>query len=235
MSTLTPLISCICITANRPVLLQRSIACFNAQDYPMKELVISYPKNDADTKTLLKRIEKIFNIKMVKIERPEEEKLGIARNNALALANGEFICIWDDDDWFDATRISLQYRVLQNTPFKASILLDVLLYDTIRDKTYLCNDQELIGTLLCEKTMLLQISYLNLENREDIQISQYLTFKNVLFRITEMPHLYIYTYHGNNALGDRYYNLYFMFASLMEERVNTQIRYVTAPDQYAIK
>lgn len=234
MNQHTPLISCICITAYRPLLLQRAIACFDSQDYPMKELVISYSENDIVTKNILSRIQEISNIKMVKIERSEQEKLGVARNHAIALANGKYICIWDDDDWYDSTRISHQYMVLKNGPFKASILLNVLLYNTLSNKTYYSNYQELAGTLLCEKQTLLQTSYLNQEKGEDISIIQYLTSRNVLFRVIDMPHLYVYIYHGSNILGERHFNLYIMLLSIVAESINSQVQEVIDLDQYSL-
>lgn len=234
MNQHTPLISCICITDNRPLLLQRAIACFDSQDYPKKELVISYPENDTATKNILSKLEEISNLKIVKIERPEQEKLGTARNHAIALANGEYICIWDDDDWYDSTRISYQYQVLENGPFKASILLNVFLYNAASNTTYHSNYQELAGTLLCEKQIILQTSYLDLKKREDVSIIQYLTSKNVLFRIVKMPHLYIYICHGKNALGERYFSLYFTLLRSMNESINSQVREVTNPAQYTL-
>lgn len=229
-----PLISCICITANRPLLLQRALACFNSQDYPKKEMVISYPENDITTKNILNKIEELSNLKIVRIERPEQEKLGAARNHAIAMANGTYVCIWDDDDWYDSTRISHQYAVLKNGPFKASILLNVLLYNALSSKTYYSNYQQLAGTLLCEKQTLLQTRYLNQEKREDIYIIQYLTSKNVLFRIIDMPHLYVHIYHGSNTMGERHFHLSSMLLGVMEENTNSQIREVTDPNQYTL-
>lgn len=229
-----PLISCICITDNRPLLLQRAIFCFDSQDYPTKELVISYPQSDVATRNILNSIEEILNIKMVKIERPEQEKLGTSRNHAIASANGEYICVWDDDDWYDSKRVSQQYEVLKSGTFKASILLNVLLYNAPDNKTYHFNYQELAGTLLCEKQTLLQTSYPDLEKREDNFIIQYLTSKNVLFRIAEMPQLYIYIYHGDNVSGTRYFNLHFMLLNLVDENINAQVQDVVNPKQYRI-
>jgi glycosyltransferase involved in cell wall biosynthesis len=234
MNQHTPLISCICITDNRPLLLQRAIACFDSQDYPKKELVISYPENDTATKNILRKVEEISNLKIVKIERLEQERLGTARNHAIALANGEYICIWDDDDWYDSTRIFHQYKVLKNGPFKASILLNVLLYNTASNTTYHSDYQELAGTLLCEKQTMLQTSYLDLKKCEDASIIQYLTSKNVLFRVIDMPQLYIYICHGNNALGERYFSLYFTLLRSMDESINSQVREVINPDQYTL-
>ena len=41
-----PLISCICITRNRPGYLSKAIVCFKQQTYPNKELVILYEEDD---------------------------------------------------------------------------------------------------------------------------------------------------------------------------------------------
>ena len=45
----TPLISCLCVTRARVPLLKRAVACFHAQTYPQKELVLLYEHDDRET------------------------------------------------------------------------------------------------------------------------------------------------------------------------------------------
>lgn len=54
MTTATPpLVSCLCVTRHKPQKLRRAVACFIAQSYPNKELVIVYETDDRATMTLL--------------------------------------------------------------------------------------------------------------------------------------------------------------------------------------
>lgn len=234
MKKKNPLISCVCITSSRPILIQRAIACFDRQDYPRKELVISYPNNDSLTRGILDQIKELSNIKMIRIERPENEKLGIARNQAIFAANGEFICIWDDDDWYHSDRISYQYMMVKNGPFKASILMNVLMYDAINKETYYSGYRDWEGSLLCNKETMLQTGYLELERGEDTSVVHYLSSRNLLFRIIEMAHLYIYIYHGNNTWGEGHFNSYFLQSKLMEEEINQHVQAAVDLDYYTI-
>ncbi|NQX37632.1 Glycosyltransferase involved in cell wall bisynthesis [Pedobacter steynii] len=218
-----PLISCICITNNRPQLLQRALSCFGTQDYPRKELVISYPEGDFLTENLIDQISLLSAIQIVKIERKREETLGLARNSAILAANGRYICIWDDDDWHHPNRLSQQFSVIENGPFKASILMNVLMHDVKNKETYYSGYRDWEGTLLCKKQTILKTGYLDLEKGEDTFVLHYLLFTNVLFRIIEKPNLYVYIYHGNNTWGENHFRSYFSEGKRMNEAVNSEV------------
>lgn len=218
-----PLISCICITSNRPHLLQRAISCFKNQNYPKKELIVSYPENDFLTRNILDQIVTLHQVQIVRIKRKKEDTLGSARNNAIHVANGEFICIWDDDDWHHSRRLSEQYSVIENSPFKASILMNVLMHDVKNKETYYSGYRDWEGTLLCEKKTIIKTAYLNLPRGEDTYVLHYLLFSNVLFRIKEKPNLYIYIFHGNNTWGEGHFMSYFSEGTRMDEKVNSEV------------
>lgn len=235
MKTQDPLISCICITKNRPLLLQRAIACFDMQDYPNKELVISYVVNDLATKSIIDQIEQLSEIKIIRLERTEQEKLGTSRNNAVLAANGAFVCFWDDDDWYSNDRISQQFSVLNDGPFKASILMNVLIHDDEIKETYYSLYRYFQGTLLCEKETLLQTSCSDTDKREMDPVIPYLLSKNVLFHIIEKPSLYIFIYHGNNALGDANFNYDLLQSILLDQELNQKVIEVTNLKNYHLK
>jgi glycosyltransferase involved in cell wall biosynthesis len=95
-------ISCLCPTYNRAphqlVLLEEAIESFLRQDYEDSELVIL---NDTPGQTLF------FEHPRVRIVNTPFRcaSLGEKRNLLVALAQGELICVWDDDD------ISLPWRL----------------------------------------------------------------------------------------------------------------------------
>lgn len=96
-----PLISCLCCTYGRPIHLGEAIKCFNDQDYQNKELIVL---NDQEQVTLILP-SCPANIRI--INHPKRfGSLGEKRNYIRTLANGDYFCIWDDDDLYLPHRIS---------------------------------------------------------------------------------------------------------------------------------
>jgi len=234
MENLDPLISCICVTSNRPLLLQRAIACFERQTYRNKELVLSYPKGDLPTKNVVEQICAISDMPLVILERPDEENLGTARNHAIEAANGEFICIWDDDDWYHNDRLRCQYDSIKGSPFKACIFLSILLYDFESKEAFFSPYRMWEGTLLCDKETLSKQLYLDKERGEDTAVVFSLYAHNMLYNILEAPFMYIYIYHGNNTWGESHFNSYFLESQPMEEKINKQVENLTNLEFYQL-
>ncbi|WP_316841419.1 glycosyltransferase family A protein [Pedobacter gandavensis] len=193
MNSNSPLISCICITGDKPLELQRAVACFIKQDYPNTELIISYPKNDLPSINILNRLVENSIIKMSRLERPRDETTVSARNAAIEIAHGEFICMWHEDHWHHANRISDQYRVIKNSPFRSSVISEILLFDLKKRMTYASKFRCWPETICCDKQIMLKACYIN-EETTWRQIIQFLFSQNVLYQINNSPHLYIYIF-----------------------------------------
>jgi glycosyltransferase involved in cell wall biosynthesis len=216
MTTNYPLISCICITNNRPELLKKAIDCFESQNYPNKELVISYPKKDVSTKRILEN-NSHSDLRILSIEREDEESLGNARNQAIIKCKGEYVCIWDDDDWYHSSRLSFQFNSIQEKGqgYQASVLTRILLYDTTTKKAYLSFPHYWDGTILCRKVILLQNQYKNSNIAEDSHVVHFLASKNLLFKIDNVPFLYVYVYHGNNTWNYEHFEIFLSKSELI--------------------
>lgn len=100
------LVSCILPTRDRREYIPAAIACFQAQAYPLKELVIV--DNGDPIHDLVPRAHNITYI------HAGEERLlvGAMRNLACQYARGEAICHWDDDDWSHPQRLREQAKLL---------------------------------------------------------------------------------------------------------------------------
>jgi glycosyltransferase involved in cell wall biosynthesis len=85
------LVSCLCATYGRFSFLREAVACFLAQDYSNKELLIL--NNHPEPIICDLPGVKLFN-------RPGFPNLGACRNWLLEQARGEFIRTWDDDDLY---------------------------------------------------------------------------------------------------------------------------------------
>ncbi len=98
-----PRASCIMPTRGRAELVQLSLQKFQAQDYPNKELIIV----DDGPWAVGWLAEGQPAVRYHRLER-NEISIGEKRNIACALAAGEIICLWDDDDWYSPGRLRCQ-------------------------------------------------------------------------------------------------------------------------------
>ncbi|WP_158799618.1 glycosyltransferase family A protein [Pedobacter sp. L105] len=225
MKATYPLISCICVTNNRTALLKRAIACFEAQNYPNKELVVSYPDDDHQTKELIQQVSKNEELKILRIERSSEESLGNARNVAIDKCTGDYICIWDDDDWYHASRLSFQFNSMQTLGqgYQASILTNILLYDATTKKAYLSFPYTWDGTMLCRKSIIAQNQYAHSNKAEDTHIIKFLDSRKILYHIADAPFLYIYIYHGENTWDYSHFEYFLRKSNLLDDNVTKKV------------
>jgi len=199
-----PLVSCICVTQNRSQLLLKTIISFDQQNYPNTELVISYPKNDHESKRLVAHIIRATEIKIITVERDENETIGTARNNAIKASTGDYVCMWDDDDIHFFSRVADQYNLLQGEGryFESSVLMRILLYDTPTKSAYLSFYDYWGGTLLCKKEHILQYPCTDTNQFECKPVIDYLKSKKLIFEMSGNPSLYVSVYHGKNLISD---------------------------------
>jgi len=220
-----PLISCICITNNRTALLKRAIYCFAFQNYPNKELVISYPKSDVSTKELLSYITMHSELSILPVERNEGLSVGNARNFAITKCSGDYVCIWDDDDWYHASRLSFQFNsmVTSENRYNATVLTQFFLFDETMSRAYLSFQHCWENTLLCRKELLLQNQYANLNRGEDSHIIRFLEGKKFLQYIQDAPFLYVYIFHGANTWSYEHFKYLMNRSELLDEQYSTDL------------
>jgi len=214
-----PLISCICITKDRTNLLQKAILYFQQQNYSNKELVISYPLKDKSTPALINQIRSTSSINILEIERDDKETLGNARNQAISKCHGEYICTWDDDDWYHPSRLSYQFNSMQTKGrgYQACVLTRLILYDATKGKSYLSFPYTWDNSMLCRKEIIFQNQYSHLNKGEDTHIIKFLDSKKLLYYIEDHPYLYIYIYHGNNVWNYAHFEYFLKKSDLLSE------------------
>jgi len=222
----SPLISCICITNNRVAYLRRAIICFAYQNYPIKELVISYPNKDSQTASFLEEILKYNNLPLLILTRSNDESVGNARNIAISKCRGDYICIWDDDDWYHSSRLSFQLNSIFNTEpiFHGSVLTRLILFDENTQLAYMSFLHCWENTLLCKKEMIYQNQYAHLNLGEDSHIIKFLDNKKLLFHIETAPFLYVYIYHGSNTWNYEHFKYLTKKSSVIEDEISQQIK-----------
>ena len=193
------LISCLCVTHKKPDMLRRAIRCFENQSYHNKQLVIVYEESDQLTHEFMIQQKYDLNIKVVKINTESKKTLGELRNISVREADGSFVCQWDDDDWYNSDRLLNQMNNLLMHEKPASILSRWIVLDACAQKVFLSNIYLWEGSILCKRALMLKIPYPSLAKGEDSYVIECLFKQGKLSIINNMPHLYVYIYHGNNT------------------------------------
>jgi glycosyltransferase involved in cell wall biosynthesis len=200
MSDAMPLISCVCLTRRKPALLSRAIDCFLQQTYLNKELLILYEDDDAATEEFVhESLPSESGIRLIRVPGHPKTTLGELRNVAIRNARGEFVCQWDDDDWYHIRRLEEQYDKIVEEGGYGSIMTRWLVFDSLTMKAYISNKRLWEGSILCRKSVLQLKVYEDKELGEDTATIEYLERMDYLRFLNETPGLYIYVYHGNNS------------------------------------
>lgn len=101
-----PLISCVMpTTGSRREFIAPAIRTFLAQDYPAKELIIVDEPRPAAP---LEHDAQGPHVHLVTLDTYLCASIGAKRNLGIALARGDLICLWDDDDYFGPQRLRRQ-------------------------------------------------------------------------------------------------------------------------------
>ena len=117
-----PLISCVMPTADRPLYAAAAIRSFLEQTFPSKELIVLDNGHSRLIETLPPALR---NDAQIKFHRTSPKPIGMLRNEVCALAGGDVIAHWDDDDWSHHRRIDEQYDLL------AASGADIVGYETM--------------------------------------------------------------------------------------------------------
>ncbi|MCX2584727.1 glycosyltransferase family 2 protein [Pedobacter sp. MR22-3] len=205
-SNLLPLVSCICVTYQKPLLLKRAINCFLAQTYPNKQLIILYEDHDSATYEFIKTENLPASIKVVKVPGSPKETLGTLRNTAIDEADGLYVCQWDDDDWYHNGRLLTQYEAIIAAKVSGAILTQWLVFDGKSGRAFKSNVRNWEGSIMCKKDLILEKGYDNVARGEDTSLIDYLVEKNCLTFMNDMAGLYIYVYHGSNTWAYNHFN-----------------------------
>lgn len=227
----TPLISGLCVTRGKPHMLHRAITCFEEQTYPNKQLVVVYEDDDCKTQAYLKSRSWSAEYKLLQIQvLPVKKTLGELRNLSVSSADGEYVCQWDDDDWYDSDRMSVQMEHIRESGLPACILSRWVVFDSVSQKAYISNRRLWEGSILCRKDIMQQKPYPELSIGEDTAVIDYLAQHKLLAIIEDMPELYIYIYHGGNTWQQQHFTQIFNASMLLGPEDCEQVRNVLEMD-----
>lgn len=218
------LVSCLCVTDSRGPLLKNAVNCFFAQTHSKKELIIVYNPRDKETESYISTL----NDSVKAVPAPSGLSLGELRNIALDAASGNYVCVWDDDDWHHPERIARQLNAAKLHHKRGSILVSLLMYDCINNQSYLSHRRPWDGTLLIKKDALISenIRYPSKNLSEDTAFTAQLLIRNYLWPIND-PCLYVYQFTGGNSWSlehfQRNFSLGIQLSTIHTEMLKTAI------------
>lgn len=192
--TAPPLVSCLMATRDRPAQALLAIDGFRRQTYANRELVIV---DDGADDRLAGAVAALGDPR-IRLVRPQDPatNLGRARNRAVDLAAGTYVCQWDDDDLYDPLRLELQMAVLRRSGARACMLSRWMVWWPEAERLAISRQRPWEGSLLCEKAVLPR--YPELVRGEDTPVVEQL-LRTVRVALVDAPRLYLYVVHGANT------------------------------------
>jgi glycosyltransferase involved in cell wall biosynthesis len=176
-------------------MLRRAVACFLRQTYAPRELVIVHRSDDTATRDYLRALGEP-SIRVVEIEPSPELGPGALRNICVEAARGEYVAVWDDDDWYAPTRIAEQVAAFKGAGKAGCCLYRIVLYDGVTDTAYLSMSRLWEGSLIVERAAM--PAYSGERRGSDAPIVRQLLREDKLVAL-DRPQLYVYVYHGRNV------------------------------------
>ncbi len=137
-----PLVSCVMPTRDRPTFIRQAVACFEAQTYPNKELVVV--DNGDPIKHLLPAGVRYRHVGYHQLT------TGAMRNAACELATGPIIAHWDDDDYSHPARLKEQMKLMVSMCVSLTGYNSMFFIDESNEKAWLYRNPEFyaLGTSL---------------------------------------------------------------------------------------
>ena len=204
-------------------MLKRAIACFENQTHTNRELIVVIEADDSDTLEYMNS-GKSGKIRKLVVRKDDGIKLGDLRNMAVEDARGEYVCQWDDDDWYHRDRIKDQLSAAITNGNAGSILTRWIMYDVEERNAYLSGERLWEGSILVRKSELEQhgITYPSLARGEDNEFITNLIGKSSIQQIN-WPSLYIYTFHGRNTWDRGHFQYNFNVGKKLSPVLSDQI------------
>jgi len=207
-------ISCITPTLNVLSKLKVAIDCYLNQTYENKEILILFYDHDTETKDYLLGLDKTWreenNIRLFHYKHSDDVKLGGIINFLISQSNGEYIAIWDSDDWHGPKRLKNQLTEIKKYK-KVSCTLSNVLIRSEKHKNIRISNSRLKtgweGTILCKKENL--YAYENIQSKYDSQLIIHLSDNDLNYVLNDSE-LYIYNIHNSQNVSSNEHldNLY---------------------------
>jgi glycosyltransferase involved in cell wall biosynthesis len=214
-----PLISCLTVSSNRLSLLKEAIACFRAQTYSNREMVIAVTGSQRYYNAIEDHLDYLGSSDVRLVRADPSICLGAARNLTIDAARGEYLCQWDDDDLYHPERLRIQYEALHRADADASFLTDLLQFYADESAMYWLDwtlyaprgeDKTMLpGSMLVRRDPRLRYP----ESGEHAAWGEDNDYRTQVFKhlrpvgVSGRGYLYLYRYHGRNIYGREHHRI----------------------------
>lgn len=185
------------VTRGNPALVASSLACYRAQTWQNKELVVVCDRVTAELRDLLKN-EK--DVRLVEVT--QTLSLGDLRNLSVAASTGTYVCQWDDDDLYDPRRIAAQMGVLTAAGAMAVFLKRWLIWWPARDTLVVSGKRVWEGSMLAHRSVV--PIYPSIARSEDTWVAKWVTGYHTT-ALVDCPQLYCYRVTGENTWNEAHF------------------------------
>jgi glycosyltransferase involved in cell wall biosynthesis len=200
-----PLISCVTITSDRVRLLKQAIACYLAQTWEPRELVVVAGGSPRYQDAIARHLAHLGRADVRLVRADAGLTLGEMRNLSLDAARGELVCQWDDDDLYHPERIRLQHQALGRDA-DACFLTDTLqFFDDARELYWLDWSRFAVGgpeVTMLPGSMLVRrdprLRYPATDRGEDNDVRRQVFQLMRPVGLDGHGFLYVYRFHGRN-------------------------------------
>jgi glycosyltransferase involved in cell wall biosynthesis len=197
------LISCLTITQpTRLNYLERCLQSFAWQtfDKNLRELIIIHCAGESMTNSLEILLDK-YGIES-NIYRVDNAPLGELRNFSTSVAVGQFLCPWDDDDFFHPERLEVQSELLKRKGCTAVTLTMQLFWFVNEGTLYIrrSGKEGLHGSIMFRKDAGLKYDSSLSKGEDTLLIDKLIAeSRNNIFSVDDRPELFVRTCHGGNT------------------------------------
>lgn len=196
-------VSCVMATRGHEVPARQAIQCFQRQTHPDRELVIACATAGSDVEALVRELDDP-QIRFAIAE--GAANVGDIRNAAIAQADGELVCVWDDDDLSHPDRLRWQLAAMAAADAPIAALSRVLLWWPATVRLAMSVQRVWENTLLVERAIM--PPYPSVERGGDTTFFRALR-KGRAVALLEQPEAYIYVAHGANIWGADHFEMLF--------------------------
>lgn len=160
-------ISCLCVTRGKPDFVRRALATFARQTHHYRELVM-VSHDPAITEV------RAPGVRPYHLPEPVET-IGKQRDIALTLCRGDYVAVWDDDDFHAPTRLAEQLAMIRSSiaikrGVKAVALAEVTILDESSGAVLKSCRRIWENTFFAERAALASVGYLDMQIDEDSEM-----------------------------------------------------------------
>lgn len=188
-----PLVSCLMVTRGQLMPAKFAVSSFLQQTWPNRELVVVVDNKSNELATWLGTL---GDPRIRVLASPQGMTLGTRRNQSVDAAQGEFVMIWDDDDLYDADRITACMAVAHMCQVDVVLLERLLEWMPHTKRLFATARRPWEGSMLARKSCMLP--YPDVSIQEDTPVTQRMldTHRTALL---DWPELYVYAVTGVNT------------------------------------